>query len=326
MQWRCNDGSYFTPSVSAAELDELAAIPRLRALDARPRWSAGPAHLESLSQRAGLSGLITLSCAMQQLDQSALQSLAQNCPRLATLCLGGARRPAKTFPPVHILPALTDLTIADQVHVARENTLIRIFLCAGLRRLALLAEVSANVVHAILVSPNLHSLEQLTVADSGSRSPPEHNQLAAQLDAALVNLPSLQSLRLLDFFVVDPVLWGLTRCPALRSLHIRIPWRPAPAGLRGLPGTSGPSAGSLDGLLIPNPALRVVLSLPTFERWMEALRPAATLREFHADSWRSVRGSQRARAAASTADHAATRVGGRRSQHRHCKRPRSTTR
>ena len=282
LQWRFDSGTYFTPSVSAAELDTLAAIPRLRALDARPRWSAGPAHVESLARRAGsLSGLTALSCAMQQLNQSAAEALAQNCPLLSTLTLGGARRLASAVPPVHLLSALTDLTIADNVD--REDTMASISLCEGLRRLTFTTTVWARAVHAALVSPSLRSLQHLALFGIDLHHADGWSRPAAQVDwgAAFINLSSLRSLSLTRSHDVDGLLAVVgAHCEQLRSLRVRVPWLPAPV-LHTL-GPTVPSASALELLLdwLP-PSCDLVLSLPPAEHC--AALDQADLRAVH---WR----------------------------------------
>ena len=69
VQWRDAD-PHISPPATGAELDQLAAIPRVRTLDTQSRRDTSCAELESLLRRPGLSGLTALRCVEEQLDQS----------------------------------------------------------------------------------------------------------------------------------------------------------------------------------------------------------------------------------------------------------------
>ena len=268
------DRSFRCYPVSDAEQDALAAIPRLRVLDSCDRQGAGPSQIAALVQRPGLRGLVSLVCGKRQLHEKSIGALAVHCPQLSTVSTQGSSR---TDPPLHRLPALTDLTVG--VRHSGGLTMAGVARCAGLRRLSVWPDNSngftARDVHAALLSPTLRSLEYLAVHGLDALHADGRNQPAARLEwaAAFAHLPALRSLRLTDPRGIDELLAAIgAGCPQLHSLNIGSDQVDVddPTGI----GAALPSAAALSSLLARLPSLRsVVLFLPTRERCTGARWP-----------------------------------------------------
>ena len=136
IEWRSAGDPHMPRRVSPAELEALAAVPGVRALNAQTRPDASAEQLDWLLRRPGLSGLADLRCAAGQLDDAATQTLAQRCPRLSTLALTGLSGGA--VPPLHWLPALTDLSVRGSCAVGA--TVAQLAGCAELRRLTVFVD------------------------------------------------------------------------------------------------------------------------------------------------------------------------------------------
>jgi hypothetical protein len=258
--------------VTAAELDALAAIPRLRVLNVHGRWTAGPAQIESLVRRPGLRGLTALTCSGRQLDKAVTESLADHCPRLSTVKIFDSNR---SDPPLHRLPALTDLT----VRVRHEGglTMTAVVRCARLRRLTVTAVNSNGFtprdVHAAMFSPNLRALEHLALPELDARGDDCRYHPVAQLDwgAAFAGLPALRSLQLKSPRGIDELLAAIGAvCVQLHSLTVLSFGEANLFGSLAV-GDPLPSATAVGALLARRPSLRSVsLMLPTRERCMGA--------------------------------------------------------
>ena len=268
------DRSFRCYPVSDAEQDSLAAIPRLRALDSCDRQGAGPSQIATLVQRPGLRGLVSLVCGKRQLHEKSIGALAVHCPQLSTVSTQGSSR---TDPPLHLLPALTDLIVS--VRHSGGLTMAGVARCSGLRRLSVSPDNSngftARDVHAALLSPSLRSLEYLSVRGLDALHTDGRDQPAAQLDwaAAFANLPALRSLHLSDPRGVVELLAAVgAGCAQLHSLRVHC----IEVGLGELTGvrTAFPSAAVLGSLLARQPSLRsVALLLASRERFARAPSP-----------------------------------------------------
>ena len=257
--------------VSDAEQDALAAIPRLRALDSCDRQGAGPSQIAALVQRPGLRGLVSLVCGKRQLHEKSIGALAVHSPQLSTVTTQGSSR---TDPPLHRLPALTDLTVG--VRHSGGLTMAGVARCGGLRRLSVWPDNSngftARDVHAALLSPTLRTLEYLSVRGLDALHADGRYQPAAQLDwtVPFANLPALRSLHLEDPRGVDELLAAIgAGCAQLHSLSVHCDEVDCPdsAGVT----AALPSAAVLAELLDRLPSLRSVsLLLPTRERCVGA--------------------------------------------------------
>jgi hypothetical protein len=192
INWR--DDDQYSP-VSDAELDGLAAIPRLRALNSCGRWHADPAEIESLVRRPGLHRLTALTCSGRQLDEAVTEALADHCPRLSAVKIFDTIR---SDPPLHLLPALTDLSV--RVHHECGLIMAAVARCARLRCLTVSAASSKGYssldVYVALLSPSLRTLEHLCVHDLDALHTDGRNMPAVRLNwaAAFANLPALRSL------------------------------------------------------------------------------------------------------------------------------------
>ena len=257
--------------MSDAELDALAAIPRLCALNSCGRDTAGAAQLAPLVRRPELHGLTALTCGGYQLNEAVIEALAAHCPLLSTFAKWDS---TWTNPPLHRLPALTDLSV--QIYRGNKQTMPAVLRCAGLLRLAIrsdpLGGCASRVVHAALHSPSLRVLEHLSVHDLDALHADGRDQPAAQLDwaAAFANLPALRSLRLKSPRGIDELLAAVgAGCVQLHSLSVRSNevYCDDSVGVA----VSLPSAAVLVELLARRPSLRcVALLLPTRERFTGA--------------------------------------------------------
>jgi len=257
INWTNDRGSPFSP-VTDAELDALAAIPRLCALNSCGRWTACSAEIESLARRPGLRGLGALVCCKRQLGESSIGALADHCPRLSTVTTAGS---IATDPPLHHLPALTDLTV--RVCHSGGLTMASVVRCARLRRLDIRPDsqngYSPRDVHTSLLSPNLWGLERLSIHGLDALHADGRNQPAKQLDwaAAFANLPALRSLHLKSPRGIDELLAAIgVGCAQLHSLsvHSSLVDSPESVGVA----ASLPSAAVLSALLARRPSLRSV--------------------------------------------------------------------
>ena len=261
-------------NVSDAELDALAAIPRLCALNSCGRDTAGAAQLAPLVRRPELRGLTALTCGGYQLNEAVIEALEDHCPRLSTFAKWDS---TWTNPPLHRLPALTDLSV--QIYRGNKQTMPTVLRCAGLRRLAIrsdpLGGCASRGVHAALLSPSLRALEHLSVHDLDALHADGRDQPAAQLDwaAAFANLPALRSLHLADPRGIDELLAAVgAGCAQLHSLRAHC----IEVDLGELTGvrTAFPSAASLSSLLARQPSLRsVALLLASRELFARAPSP-----------------------------------------------------
>ena len=252
------DRNFLCYPVSDAELDGLAAIPRLRVLDSHRRWTAGPALIAALVQRPGLRELRALICDGDDINEQTIGALADHCPRLSTIATCDATR---TDPPLHLLPALTDLT----VHVRHEGglTMATVLRCDGLRRLSISPDSSnrytSRDVHTGLFSPSLRTLEHLAVHNLDALHADGRKMPAAQLDwaVAFASLPALRSLVLEDSRGIDELLAAIgAGCAQLHSLDISSCAMECPGSLG--TGDPLPSAAVLSALLARRPSLRSV--------------------------------------------------------------------
>ena len=258
--------------VTAAELDALAAIPRLRMLNSCGRWTAGPVEIAALARRPGLRGLTTLAC--HGLDGPSIRALAEHCPKLSTVATMGSNG---IDPPLHTLPALTDLTV--RVNHAGGLTMAGVLRCAGLRRLNIRPDLedgfTSRDAHAALFSPSLRSLEYLAVHGLDALHADGRNQPAVRLDwaAAFAQLPALRSLHLADPRGIDELLAAIgAGCAQLHSLRvhcIEVDFGDS-TGIR----AAFPSAAALSSLLARLLSLRsVALLLASRERFIGAPSP-----------------------------------------------------
>jgi hypothetical protein len=192
IEWRSAGDPHWGHMVSPVELEALGAVPGVRALNAQTRPDASAEQLDWLLRRPGLRGLADLRCTAGQLDDAATQTLAQRCPRLSTLALTGLSGSA--VPPLHWLPALTDLLLKGRCAVGA--TLAQLAGCAELRRLTVFVD-SPHLQAAVPLSPALRPAEfprltTLRLRFVNGLGP----ALAAQTDwgALFASLPALQSL------------------------------------------------------------------------------------------------------------------------------------
>jgi hypothetical protein len=295
VEWRFSSldhRSHFPAAVTAAELDALAAIPRLRSLDVQARLDVDSTMLASLLRRPGLSALTSLGCAQGQLDEAALRALVDCCPRLSTLWLEDAGVPGCAEPPLQRLPALTDLSVEGCAY--GEHSMDAVSHCASLRRLSFTGVV-ARSVHFVLLSGAVGAtLQHLSVDGLDVRFVDGSWLPAARVDwaAAFANLTALRSLDLEGSHGVDELLPVIgAHCTQLQSLRIRFAWLTSPEVL----GSMVPSAAALASLLAALRPLRCVTL---------SMLPSAVYTSGHpmgmasvAEQWRMVHGGLTAFAA-----------------------------
>jgi hypothetical protein len=180
-------------------------------------------------------------------------------------------------PPLHTLPALTDLTV--RVNHAGGLTMAGVARCAGLRRLDIRPDLedgfTSRDAHAALFSPSLRGLEHLAVHGLDALHTDGRDQPVVRLDwaAAFANLPALRSLHLTDPRGIDELLAAVgAGCAQLLSLRvhcIEVDFGDL-ISIR----TAFPSAVSLSSLLARQPSLRsVALLLASRERFIGAPSP-----------------------------------------------------
>jgi len=236
--------------------------------------TVGAAQLAPLVRRPELHGLTALTCGGYQLNEAVIEALAAHCPLLSTVAKWDS---TGTNPPLHRLPALTDLSV--QIYRGNKQTMPAVLRCAGLRRLAIrsdpLGGCASRVVHAALLSPSLRALELLSVHDLDALHADGRAQPAAQLDwaAAFDNLPALRSLHLKHPRGIDKLLAAIGGgCAQLHSLRVHC----VEVDLGDLISirTAFPSAAALISLLAQLPSLcSVVLLLASRERFARAPSP-----------------------------------------------------
>ena len=281
IEWRSAGARYASRAVSPAELEALAAVPGVRALNTQTRPNASAEQLEWLLRQPGLRGLTDLRCAAGQLDDAATQTLAKCCPQLSTLVLSGPSSSA--WPPLHLLPALTDPSVTGDLAVG--TALVQLSLCAGSRRLSVLVD-NTGPVGAVQLSSALRALELLHLTALHLRF---INGLhpVARLDwaAAFATLSALQSLSLTRPPAVDALLGAVgAGCVQLHSLRIRLGW------LTDSEGRNVPTAGALATLLGRLPSLRSLsLCMPTLAGFIDGADAAEI--ELKTNDWHRLHGN-----------------------------------
>lgn len=303
VNWR--DGRVHCPDVvTEAELNALAATPRLHALSTVARLGVSGPRLDALLRRPGLRGLTALSCTAPQLSPALL---AECCPHLCRLTLWDAGRTgpnafanrAAAVAPLGLerLPALTALAFVGGAHrdISR---------CRGLRLefigVAPRAVLTVLVAHAGAGS-GLAALEHLTVADLDTRRADAVGRPSAPVDcswaAAFANLPTLRSLGLEDVRAPTALLAAASlHCAHLELLRVRFAWPASPAVLGCATGYAAP----LIALLAParQPALRfVTLSLPPLDQHTRGVRSLPPDLAARTADWHHVHGEMAAIAA-----------------------------
>jgi hypothetical protein len=289
VNWR--DGAAHCPGpVTDAELDALAATPRLCALSTVGRLGVSGPRLDSLLRRPGLRGLTALSCTAAQLSPAVL---AGCCPRLCRLTLWAAGRTepgafagrAHAVPPLGLerLPALTALAFVGGAH--RD-----ISLCRGLLRLEF-SGVAPRAVLAVLAAPaGLAALRHLTVAGINASRADGCSRPPAPVDwaAAFQNLLALRSLDLEDVRAPAALLSAACLyCARLEQLRVRCAWPADPSALVCAVDSVAPLA-ELLGLL---PALRSVdLSLVPLDQHTHGVRSLPADLAARTTDWSHVRG------------------------------------
>jgi hypothetical protein len=263
VQWR-DANQHISLPATEAQLDQLAAIPRVRTLDTQARPDTSCAELESLLRRPGLSGLTALRCVEEQLDQSVARVMAECCPRLSTLSLSVVGRSGASEPLLHLLPALTDLTLCGTAY-ADHRAAAHADRFARLRRLTFLGTLPRDV-HSTLTYPSMRALEHLSVSGLDVRFVDGHQRSPAEVDwnAAFANLPALRSLSVADSYAVDELLAVVTaHCAQLQSLDIRLTCLAAPVAL----GSAVPSVAALSAVLDRLAGVLVTLRMPSLQRY-----------------------------------------------------------
>ena len=219
IEWRSAGDPHWSRRVSPADLEALGAVPGVRALNMQTRPDASAEQLDWLLRRPGLRGLADLRCTAGQLDEAATRTLAQRCPRLSILALSGLSGGA--VPPLHWLPALTDLSVKGRCAVGA--TVARLAGCAELRRLTVFVD-GPHLQAAVPLSPDLRPadfprLTTLHLRFLNDLGP----ALAAQTDwgALFASLPALQSLFLTRPHEVDELLAAVSAgCGRLRRAAV----------------------------------------------------------------------------------------------------------
>ena len=120
-------------------------------------------------------------------------------------------------------------------------------------------------MHTAILSPNLRTLEHLSIHGLDALHADGRNQPAVQLDwaAAFANLPALRSLHLEDPRGIDELLTAIgDGCAQLQSVRLYF----TALSRSGGPGSVAPSRVTLAALLDRTPSLRsVALSMPPLE-------------------------------------------------------------